>query len=212
MYFAFCHTVPYEDAIAYAKVRRQQLPLIYNERRIYEEPIPNLSVSVHGELHPNAQVDPFADVKQEEELVIFSVDVADREELRGLLDEAVFDGDANDGDNSDTDAETETAKQDTASNNDDSENYNAESNNITAAAENVNTEKGAVRMPAAVINHVADQEPNVSVATSADDSEVEILVDLNTPMPMPMASLLDGFVKHEDDEISGNLCYKLIVC
>lgn len=91
----------------FVRIRREQLPVAYNSRRAQEEPLPDLSVPVctgngpedeeEGE-HPIAELvesipndmanDPLAIAEvKEEDLTIFQLNAADRDEVDGLLDE-----------------------------------------------------------------------------------------------------------------------------
>lgn len=161
--------------------------------------MPNLELSANGE------TDPLSDVKEEE--IVKPLNADDRNELNGLL--STDDGllqptggdmaqsnenniDQNTADNEQHALATDLLRDETAAS---SENAGGSAPELTAEHDiSVRNEL------------IAAEPPNGNL----DDNEIEFIGDV-VEMPKPMESLRNGMVKFEDDDISGNLCYKITV-
>lgn len=192
-----------------------------------EEPFPDLSLPVQAEVEapeeeqPNADLvanavgdilnDPLdignAEVK-EENLAVFQLDTADRDEVIGLLED--IDATNAESNNASIAVENVSVVQatttpcavSTGAGSSLLENVsaaNAESNNALVTAGNLSAALAAITSTGVNVN-----------PTECDDFDDDIIFD-ECEMPLPMASMRHGLVKHEDDDISGGLPFKTTV-
>lgn len=191
----------FEDAIEHAEIRRAQSPVLYNAVRVLEGPLPNLELSANDEIDPLT----ISDIKEEE--IVKPLNADDRNELNGLL--------------STDDGLLQPTGGDLAQSNENNIDQNTADNEQHALATDLlsdetaaSTENAGVSAPELTAEHdisvrnelVAAEPPNGNL----DDNEIEFIGDV-VEMPKPMESLRNGMVKYEDDDISGNLCYKITV-
>lgn len=184
-----------------------QFPVLYNEHRIWEGPLPRLNFSATEEN------DPLITVKDEEFVVCLSAD--DINEVNRLLAEA---GEPSTSHNN---AEFENASREQTISSIEivntaiasSDNYECGDNGSIERDDAICTNEiecmGASTSNEASSTAINNAEVDVAfVNEKDDDDEIEFL---GSTMPRPMENLRTGIVKHEDDNISGTLCYKLTV-
>lgn len=94
--FLCFHTAEYQHAVAYLEARREQEPLVFNENRASEQPLPNDEIhdndeeevlidafATGAELDKVAEEDPLQDIKPD--LQLFVISDEDRSELALML-------------------------------------------------------------------------------------------------------------------------------
>lgn len=251
----FSSAVDYKEALEYAKFRRSQSPVLYNEFRIFEGPFPDL------EPRENEEIDPL--IIKEEEIVI-ALNRDDRNEMNGLLEDAtdvdLIQPNENENDvteppagsgNENENPRREIITSPNAIDNNGTETSERENsvdltNEIeTASSENVGVEinsstvHGSVALEPLCANEnvvrndviltAVDEIPEIPVengnavrnslaaaGTALPEINLETVDEIEffgpvLEMPKPMGSLRNGMVKFEDDDISGNLSYKVTV-